>query len=154
MWNGYLVGILGGAEAEINDKKLNLTPGIQKVFTDTSNISMKKLNDEDRKFFNKFLKSLYFENYKKIRGESKSGRYKQSETNFTKHNLKGQGIEKIIIPSNIIDIYLRLEILLGLNLSGQTDTLTETSNLNDELYKRGEIPNEHHYRNALDKIST
>ena len=48
----------------------------------------------------------------------------------------GKGIEKIIIPSNIIDIYTRLEILLGLKLSGHTDTLTEASNLIDELYKR------------------
>ena len=47
----------------------------------------------------------------------------------------------IIIPSNIIDIYTRFEILLGLKLSGQTDTLTEASNLIDELYKRGEIQN-------------
>ena len=40
-------------------------------------------------------------------------------------DLKGQGIEKIIIPSNIIDIYTRLEILLGLKLSSHSDTLTE-----------------------------
>ena len=40
----------------------------------------------------------------------------------------GQGV-KIIIPSNIIDIYTRLEILLGLKSSGHTDTLTEPSNL-------------------------
>ena len=54
-------------------------------------------------------------------------------------NLKGQAIEKIIIPSNIIDIYTGLEILLGLKLSGHSDTLTEASNFIDEFYKRGEI---------------
>ena len=53
--------------------------------------------------------------------------------------LKGQGIEKIIIPSNIIDIYTRLEVVLGLKLSGHTDTRTEASDLIDEVYKRGEI---------------
>ena len=53
--------------------------------------------------------------------------------------IKGKGIEKIIIPSNIIDIFTRLEILLGLKLSGHSDTLTDASNLIDELYKRGEI---------------
>ena len=47
-------------------------------------------------------------------------------------DLQGEGV-KIIIPSNIIDIYTRLEALLGLNLSGHTDTLTEASNLIDEL---------------------
>ena len=74
--------------------------------------------------------------------------------NFKKEepdNLQGDG-EKIIIPSNIIDIYTRLEILIGLKLTGLTDTLTEASNLIDELHKRGEIQNEQQYRNALDKF--
>ena len=56
---------------------------------------------------------------------------------FDEIDLQGQGIEKIIIPSNIIDIYTRLEVLLGLKLSGHTDSLTEASNLIDELYKKG-----------------
>ena len=49
---------------------------------------------------------------------------------------------KTIIPSNIIDIWTRLEVLLGLKLAGHTDTLTEASHLIDELYKRGEIETE------------
>ena len=69
-----------------------------------------------------------------------------------KNNLKGQGIEKIIIPSNIIDIYSRHEILLGLKLRGHTDTPTEASNLIDDLYKRGEIQNKQQYQNALNKF--
>ena len=68
-------------------------------------------------------------------------------------DLRGEGL-KIIIPSNIIDIYTRLEILLGLKLSVHTDTLTEASNLIDELYKRGEIQNELQYKNALNKFQT
>ena len=67
--------------------------------------------------------------------------------------LKGRGVEKIIIPSNIIDIYTRLEVLLGLKLSGHTDTLTEASNLIDELYKRGERQNKRQNRNALNNFS-
>ena len=39
-------------------------------------------------------------------------------------------------------------------MSGHTDTLTETSNLMDELYKRGEIQNKQQNQNALDKFST
>ena len=66
--------------------------------------------------------------------------------------LQGEGV-KIIIPSNIIDIYTRLEILLGLKLSGHTDTLTDASNLIDELYKRGEIQSKQQYRIALNKFS-
>ena len=42
-------------------------------------------------------------------------------------DLQGEGV-KIIIPSNITDIYTKLEILLELKLSGLTDTLTERSN--------------------------
>ena len=66
-------------------------------------------------------------------------------------DLQGDGV-KIIIPSNIIDIYTRLEILLGLKLSGHTDTLTEASNLLDELYKLGDIKNKQQYRNALSEF--
>ena len=99
------------------------------------------------------LESLDFENYKAICGESKSGRYKQSETNFKKHNLEGQGL-KVIIPSNIFDISTRLKILPGLKLSGHTDTLTEASNLIYDLCRKGEIQNEQQYRNALNKFQT
>ena len=60
----------------------------------------------------------------------------------SKTKLDGRGIAEILVPSNIIDIYTRLEILLGLKLSGHTNTLTEASNLIDELYKRDEIQNE------------
>ena len=68
-------------------------------------------------------------------------------------NLQGEGV-KIFIPYNIIEIYTRLEILLGLKLSGHTDTLTEGINLMDELCKRGEIQNEQQHRYALDKFQT
>ena len=67
-------------------------------------------------------------------------------------DLQGEGV-KIIIPSNIFDIYTRLKNLLGMKLSGHTDTLTEASNLIDELYERGEIQNKQQYRNDLNKFS-
>ena len=75
------------------------------------------------------------------------------ETTEDSDDLQGEGV-KIIIPSKIIDIYTRLEVLLGLKLSVHADTLTEASNLIDELYKRGEIQNKQHYRNAPNKFST
>ena len=74
-------------------------------------------------------------------------------TNDSDSDLEGEGL-KLIIPSNIIDIYTRLEVLLGLKLCGHADTLTEASNLIDEVYKRGEIKNKHQYQNALDKFKT
>ena len=82
-------------------------------------------NNDEKNNQNKFFTSL-FKTFKNIKKEEPI-------------NLQGEGIAKIIIPSNIIDIYTRLEILLGLKLSGRTDTLTEGSMLIDELYKRGEI---------------
>ena len=68
-------------------------------------------------------------------------------------DLEGQGI-KIMKRSNINDVYTRLEILLGLNLSGHTDTLTEAANLIGEVCKSGEKQIKQQYRNALDKFYT
>ena len=68
-------------------------------------------------------------------------------------DLESQGV-KIIIPSNIIDIYTRLEILIRLKLSAHADTLTEASNLIDELQMRSEIQNEKQNRNALNNFCT
>ena len=51
-------------------------------------------------------------------------------------------------------MYTRLEMLLGLQLSGHSDILTEASSLIDELYKEVEIQNEQQYRNGLNKSFT
>ena len=152
-WNGFPVEQMGGKKLKINEKIHNKTPGIQEVLTETSNIPLKKLTDKDREIFINISQSIDFENYKAVRGESKSSRYKNSETIFKKRNLGGQGLEKIIFPSNIIDIYTRLEILLEMELSGHTDTLTEASNLFNELYRIGDIQNEQPCRNAPNKFS-
>ena len=103
--------------------------------------------------FSTIFESVDFENYNAIRGESKSSRCEHSKTNFKKHILKGLGIEKVIIPSNIFDINTRLEVLLELRISGHFNTLTEAGNLIDELYERGEIQNKQQYRNALNKYN-
>ena len=66
--------------------------------------------------------------------------------------MKRQGIEKIIIPSNVIDIRTKLEVLLGLKISGHTNTLTEASNLVDEICKRGQIQNKQQYRKLLTNL--
>ena len=68
--------------------------------------------------------------------------------------MEGQGIEKNVIPSNIFDICTSLEILLGLKISSHTDTLTEASNLIEQLYKRGQIGEEQQYGNVLEKNSS
>ena len=43
---------------------------------------------------------------------------------------------------------------MGLKFFGHTDTLTESSNLIDDLYKRGEIQNKQQYRNAHNQFSS
>ena len=118
-WNGFPVEKLGGNKLKINEDVYNKSDDLQNVFTKTSNIPLKKLNDKDKEMNKNISESLDFKIYKPLRDETKSAKYKYSKTNFK--DLEGQGIEKIIIPSNINDIYTRL---LGLKLSGHTNTLT------------------------------
>ena len=66
-------------------------------------------------------------------------------------HLEGEGV-KLFIPSKVIDLYTRLEILLGLKSIGHSNTLTKASDLTDEIYKRAEIQNEREYQYALTKI--
>ena len=89
MLKKYPIIMLGETEVEINDNKYNITPGLQKVFTQTSNIPLKKSNDQEREIYKNIAKDLNFENYKAVSGENKSGRYKHSKAIF-KNNLKGR----------------------------------------------------------------
>ena len=60
----------------------------------------------------------------------------------------------INIPSKFTDIWTRLQVLLGLGLTGDTDFLTEVSNLIEEFYTRREKQTKQPYGNALVKTST
>ena len=151
-WNGIPINISGDSRIEIKNKEFNITPNLQNVFTDTTGKSLKKLDNTEITTYKKLLKTLNYKNYKHKPGEKNSGRYKNTNNILVLLNLKGRGIGKIIIPSNILDIYTRLETLLGLRLSGHINVLTEATNLIDELYKRGEIQNKREYQNALDKF--
>ena len=148
LWNGIPIQTPRDSIVEVEGKKFNITPNLQKVFTYTTGKSLKKLDKAENRTYKKLLETLSYESFKPKSGEITSGRYKNTQKILNPGNLQGQGIEKFIIPSNIFDIYTRQEILLGLKLSGHTDTLTEASNLIDELYKRGEIQNKQQYRNA------
>ena len=122
------------------------------MFTDTSGKFLQKLDKTENITYKKILKTLNYNNYKPKCGEIISSRYKNTKDILKPINIQGRGIEKLNIPSNKIDIYTRLEVLLGLKLSGHTDTLTEASNLIDVLYKPAEIQNKQQYRNALNKF--
>ena len=120
------------------------------------------MSDKDKVIFRDILFKTGYYKYKpgknRMPGRNRYIRYELDNEvrrilNLDK-NFKGRGIEKNIIPSNIIDIYTRVEVPVGIKLSGHTDTLTAASNLIDELYKRGEIQNKQQYRKALNKFST
>ena len=54
--------MLRGTEVEINDEKFNVTQGFQNVFTQTPNIPLKKLKNQEREIYNNILEALDFEN--------------------------------------------------------------------------------------------
>ena len=89
MLNNHPINILRGTEIEIKGNEYNITSDLQEVFTETTNIPLKKLNDKNRETHVNILKDLKFENYTALNGENKSPRYKTSKTMF-RNNLKGQ----------------------------------------------------------------
>ena len=162
---GVPIITLGGDRIQIKDNIYDLTPEIYKALSYTGYTGKNLKNENDILMLYNIIRDIGYTGRSDIRSKRvifftetlpKLVEEIQNKT-FEEiidgpGNLEGQGL-KIIIPSNIIDIYTRLEILLGLKLSGHIDTLTEASNLIDELYKRGEIQNKQQYRNALNKFS-
>ena len=147
--NNFSIGTPGGTEVEISGNKYDTTPGLQKVFTDTKYETAKSMSDTEKVVFRDILSKTGYHDRKPTKGRT-SGRDRYIKNDLDNDvgrilnidkKLKGRGVERIIISSNIYDIYTRLEVLLGIKLSSHTDTLTEASNLIDELYKRGEIQN-------------
>ena len=163
---GVPIITLGGDRIQIKDNIYDLTPEIYKALSFTGYEGKNLKNDNDILMLyniindlgytgigdNKSKRKLFLtETLPKLVEEIQNRTFE--EITDDSDDLQGEGVT-IIIPSNIIDIYTRLEVLLGLKLSGHTDTLTEASNLIDELYKRGEIQNKQQYRNALNKFKT
>ena len=141
-WNKIPIKAKGGNRISIKNQEYDLKPNVQKNFTYTK-LTTKNTDDEDKSTVYDILKNTGFYSMKPTRGLN-SARMKDVLYNLPREiakirnpllpaianesdNLQGEGL-KIIIPSNIIDIYTRLEVLLGLKLSGHTDTLTEASN--------------------------
>ena len=149
---------LGGDKLQVFDNIYEFNTEIHKALSRSSYTGKSMKNEKDQRTLYIFLVDVGYTgvsdektNQKKFftRLFKQFGNFKKEESD----NLQGEGV-KIIIPSNVVDIYTRLEILLGLKLSGHTDTLTEATNLGDELYKRGAIQNKQQYRNALNKFIT
>ena len=169
-WNDVFINPLGDNRIRIKDQQYDISPDIQVYFTNTK-LTTKFLDKFEKETVFEILQNVgFYDNIPKIgfiAARMKDALYDlpkdiakiRNPTLPTIENVEdssdlgGQGV-KIIKPFNIIDIYTRLEILLGLKLSGHTDTPTEASNLIDELYKRGDIQNKQQYRNAFNKFST
>ena len=137
---------LGGIRVEINDEDYDLTPEIRTIFADTKcNFNNNDMEDESVLSFYKIQESLHY-HPAKVSNSIWSKSFKNDlKKNIDKISIpplalpvdkneaesvvsESEGM-KFIIPSNIIDICTRPEMLLGLKLSGHTDTLTEASNL-------------------------
>ena len=163
---GVPFNTLGGDRIQIKDNDYDLTPEIYKALSYTGYDGKTMKNENDILMLNNIIRDLGYtgvgdyqskrktfltETLPKLVEDIQNRTFEEITDNS--NDLEGEGV-KIIIPSNIIDIYTTLEVLLGLKLSGHTDTLTEASALIDELYKRGEIQNKQQYRIALDKFLT
>ena len=162
---GVPIYTLGGDRIQIKDNIYDLTPEIYKALSDTGYTGKTMKNENDILMMYNIINDLGYTGIRDRPSKRKKfftitlprlvediqNRTFEELTNNSDSDLQGEGV-KIIIPSNIIDIYTRLEVLLGLKLSGHRDTVTEASNLIDELYKRGEIQNKQQYQNALDKF--
>ena len=164
---GVPINTLGGDRIQLKDNIYDLTPEIYKALSYTGYTGNTMKNEADILKMNNMKNDLGYTGLRdypskrkifstvtlpKLVEEIQNETFEEI-TLDSDNDLQGDGI-KFIIHSNIIDIYTRLEVLLGLKLSGHTDTLTEASNLIDELYKRGEIQNKQQYRNALNKFSS
>ena len=156
---GAPIQISKGDTMKINETVYELTPEIYKALTNTTYSGSTMKDENDILMMYNIIRDLGYNGTGDRDSKRKTFFLKKlpklvediQNRTFDEIDLEGQGV-KIIIPSNIIDIYTRLEILLGLKLSGHSDTLTEASNLIDELYKRGEIQNKQQYQNAINKF--
>ena len=145
MMNNYPIKMLRGTKVEINENIHNISPGFRKVLVDQPYVTAKPMTDKDKLIFRDILQKKSYYNRIPTKGRDNCIKFDLDKDVSRILNLdtilRGKGIGKIIIPSNINYIYTRLEILLGIKVSGHADILTEASNLIDELYKRGEIQN-------------
>ena len=168
-----LLKIVGEIRVESEAKEFDLNQDNKKFFQETTENFVRELKYVEQVNFLDLLETVGYFNSRPIY-EHPSRRGKYIRDNFRDDVLKilnhplplppieneenpkdSRGHEmKIIIPSNIIDIWTRLELFLGPKLSGHTDTLTETSNPIDDFYRRSEVQNEKQLWNDLDKFST
>ena len=143
---GISIFTLGGDRLKMDDNSYDLTLEVYKTLCSTS-YTGKNMKDE-----NDTLTTDTIENELNLTGiADKSSKRKLfliqkfpkidenlqnkifDEIISDSDNLEGEGVEKLIIPSSIIDIYTRVEVLLAIKISGHINTLTEASNLLEQF---------------------
>ena len=113
-----------GTKIQIYENEYDLSKGIRNVLTKKTYNSTKSLNNNEKVVLRDFLSKTGYYTRKPTKGKpSGLDNYIKNELDDDVRRildldtkLKGRGVEKIIIPSNIIDIYTRLEILLGIKI--------------------------------------
>ena len=153
---------LCGDNLKIRNTVYELTDELYKALSSMGYTGKGTKRDSDILTFNKVLNEIGYTS----EGDGKSAAKKFIwDELLTKTARIGNGIEdesdeiesrgvEIIVPSNIIDVWTELEVLLGLRFGDHTVTVTEASNFLDDLYNRGDIENEQQYRSALGKNYT
>ena len=160
----YTLGGDNGDKLRIRDNDCEQTPKIYKALSYTGYTGKVMRNENDILMMNNIIRDLGYTGFgdrdsrrkalfritlPKLVEESQNKTF--DEITDDSDDLQGQRLENII-PSKIIDIYVRREILIGSRLSGRSNILTEASNLIDGLYKRSENQNEQQYRKAPKKF--
>ena len=62
MLNNHPINMLGGTKLNVYDNEYNITPGIQKVFTDTSYNTAKSMSDTEKIVFRDILQKTDYYN--------------------------------------------------------------------------------------------
>ena len=125
---GVPIQISEGDTTKINENVYELTPEIYNALSDTGYTGRNMRNEGDNLMMNNIIRDLgytgdddrnskrkifFTKTLPKLVGEIQNRTFE--EITDDSDDLQGEGV-KIIIPSNIIDIYTRLEVLLGLKL--------------------------------------
>ena len=172
LWNEKPIQLLDGFRVEIEGKEFVFNGDKQKVFHNTTKSPWKDSKNADKLRFLDLLETVGNICQGPIQGNASGwDKYDRDKLPYKLYRFlyppitlppkgneekkfawQSEGI-KIIIPSINIDIWTRVEVLLGPKLSGQMDALTEASNLSDEIYKKVEIQSKPQYRKAPDKFS-
>ena len=117
------INILGGDRIQIKDNIYDLTPEIYKALSYTGYTGENLKNENDILMLYNIVSDIGYTGIGDIKSKRKNFLTEKlpklveviQNRTFDEIDLDGQGV-KIIIPSNIIDIYTRLEVLLGLKL--------------------------------------